>query len=167
MLVLACFRFGYRFAYRSYTAFSRCLTHMSDLVHSAQEEFWQPPLNPTGSVDSGACRRCGTELLPGAAFCHICGTNRHRGVPAAPTWIRYASALRILEFSNLKRWLGLPVPALCAFLLGVAFLVFALATGLVNAEFEAIQLWRIQWLVAACAAFVAGILLNGRGRDKS
>jgi hypothetical protein len=31
-----------------------------------------------------------------------------------------------------------------------------------NTDFEAIQLWRIQWLMAACAAFLAGILLKGR-----
>lgn len=155
--------FGYRFAYRSCTRFL-----MSDLVHDAQEEFWRPPLTQAGSTASGLCRRCGTELLPGAAFCHICGTNRHRGVPASTaTWIRYASALRVLELSSLKRWLGLPMPALCAFLAGVSFLVFALLTGLVNAEFEAIQLWRIQWLIAACAAFVAGILLNGHRNDKT
>jgi hypothetical protein len=27
-------------------------------------------------------------------------------------------------------------------------------------EFQAIQLWRIEWLLAATAAFVAGILLK-------
>jgi hypothetical protein len=29
-------------------------------------------------------------------------------------------------------------------------------------DFEAIQLWRIQWLMGACAAFLAGILLRNR-----
>jgi hypothetical protein len=29
-------------------------------------------------------------------------------------------------------------------------------------DFEAIQLWRIQWLMSACAAFLAGILLKNR-----
>jgi len=29
-------------------------------------------------------------------------------------------------------------------------------------DFEAIQLWRIQWLMAACAAFLVGILLKSR-----
>jgi hypothetical protein len=31
-----------------------------------------------------------------------------------------------------------------------------------NTDFEAVQLWRIQWLMAACAAFLAGILLKTR-----
>jgi hypothetical protein len=28
------------------------------------------------------------------------------------------------------------------------------------ADFEAVQLWRMQWLLAAIAAFVAGVLLK-------
>jgi len=71
-----------------------------------------------------------------------------------------------MEFSNVKRWFGLPVASLCAFLLGGAFLIVALTIGLMSvhdfSDFEAIQLWRIQWLMAACAAFLAGILLKSR-----
>jgi len=34
-------------------------------------------------------------------------------------------------------------------------------------DFQAIQLWRIEWLLAAVAAFVAGILLKKSGeREK-
>jgi len=137
---------------------------MSDLVHDAQQEFWRPPVNQT--VASGlaeACRRCGTEFMVGAAFCHICGSGRHRsGVSATASWIGYFNVLRTLEFSNVKRWFGLPLASLCAFLLGAAFLLVALSVGLLNSDFEAIQLWRIQWLMAACAAFLAGILLKSR-----
>jgi hypothetical protein len=53
--------------------------------------------------------------------------------------------------------------------LGVAFLIVALSMGLIsvhdNTDFEAVQLWRIQWLMAACAAFLAGILLKTRKAD--
>ena len=51
-------------------------------------------------------------------------------------------------------------------LVGLGFLVVALSMGLLsvrdNTDFEAVQLWRIQWLMAACAAFLAGILLKTR-----
>lgn len=151
--------FGQRFAYWNY----KVLT-MSDLVRDAQQEFWRPPLSRSdASVNADSCRRCGTEFMVGAAFCHICGTNRHRAVSLQNvSWTKYLSSIRSLEFSAVRRWFGLPIPALCAFLLGAAFLVFALAVGLINAEFEAIQFWRIQWLIAACAAFLAGILLRNR-----
>jgi ribosomal protein L37E len=137
---------------------------MSDLVHGAQQEFWRPPVvqDATSSL-AEACRRCGTEFMVGAAFCHICGSGRHRSIATpANSWLPPFGAFRHLEFAAIKRWLGLPFASLCAFLVGAAFLVVALSVGLLNSDFEAIQLWRIQWLMAACAAFLAGILLKTR-----
>ena len=114
-----------------------------------------------------ACRRCGTEFMVGAAFCHICGLGRHRAsATPSDSWTSHLGFLRVLEFSSIKRWFGLPLTSLCAFLLGVAFLIVALSMGLMsvhdNTDFEAVQLWRIQWLMAACAAFLACILLKTR-----
>jgi hypothetical protein len=109
--------------------------------------------------------------MVGATFCHICGSGRHRTdhVPSR-SWTRHFAFLRALEFSSVKDWFGLPLPTLCAFLLGIAFLIVALAMGFVSvhdtADFEAVQLWRIQWLMVSCASFLAGILLRGRKAQK-
>ena len=142
---------------------------MSDVLHEAQQDFWRPPvIQPASNAAlAEACRRCGTEFMVGAAFCHICGTNRHRtGVVAGDSWAKYVGILRTLEFARIKTWLGLPLPSLCAFLIGSAFILIALAQGFRSqqdfSDFEAIQLWRMQWLMAACAAFLAGILLKSR-----
>jgi ribosomal protein L37E len=142
---------------------------MSDLVRDAQTEFWRPPLTQSVAEPAlaEACRRCGTEFMVGAAFCHICGLGRHRSSATPSTsWTNRFQFLRAMEFSNVKRWFGLPIPALCAFLVGSGFLIVALTVGLMSvhdySDFEAIQLWRIQWLMAACAAFLAGILLKAR-----
>jgi len=75
--------------------------------------------------------------------------------------------LRALEFQRVKDRLGLPMPSLIAFFAGVGCLLAALLVGMVYsghtfADFEAVQLWRMQWLVAALVAFVAGILLKSR-----
>jgi ribosomal protein L37E len=145
---------------------------MSDLVRDAQQEYWRPPLTQPAAEPAlaEACRRCGTEFLVGAAFCHICGSGRHRS-SATPSsnWTTQLQFLRMMEFGNVKRWFGLPVASLCAFLVGSAFLIVALTIGLMSvhdfSDFEAIQLWRIQWLLAACAAFLAGVLLKGRGAE--
>jgi len=103
--------------------------------------------------------------MVGAAFCHICGLTRHRSDPSN-SWTQHFSFFRFLEFSSLSRWFGLPLASLCAFLLGVAFVIAGLTMGLISvhdySDFEAIQLWRIQWLMGACAAFLAGILLKSR-----
>lgn len=140
---------------------------MSDLAEGARQEFWRPPqAQPAVQATlPDACRRCGTEFMVGAAFCHICGMGRHRSAATATTsWARYLAVMQNIDFARVHRWFGLPLASLCAFLTGGLFLLIALAQGLHSAQefsdVEVIQLWRIQWLMAACAAFLAAILLK-------
>ena len=141
---------------------------MADIVRDAPQEFWRPPLTQATAVEMAeTCRRCGTEFMVGAAFCHICGGNRHRAERAtAGNWSRSFDFLRAIELGKVKAWFGLPLPSLCAFLGGIVCLVVALAVGFTDvkdnvSDFEAVQLWRIQWLMAGCAAFLIGILFKG------
>jgi len=84
-----------------------------------------------------------------------------------PDWMQY------LHFHQIKRWIGLPTAPLIAFIIGLGCVAGAIGVSLVYrasnlAEFQAIQMWRIEWLLAATAAFVAGILLkkpSGVDRD--
>ena len=76
-----------------------------------------------------------------------------------PDWIHY------LHFHEIKRRIGLPTAALIAFMIGLGCVAGAICVSLVYrasnlAEFQAIQMWRIEWLLAATASFVAGILLK-------
>ena len=76
-----------------------------------------------------------------------------------PDWLHY------LHFHEIKRWVGLPTAALIAFMIGLGCVVGAIGVSLFYrasnlAEFQAIQMWRIEWLLAATASFVAGILLK-------
>ena len=141
---------------------------MADIVRDAPQEFWRPPLTQATAVEMAeTCRRCGTEFMVGAAFCHICGGNRHRAERVtAGNWSRSFDFLRAIELGKVKAWFGLPLPSLCAFLGGIVCLVVALAVGFTDvkdnvSDFEAVQLWRIQWLMAGCAAFLIGILFKG------
>jgi len=139
---------------------------MSDMVRDAGQEFWRPPqVQEVSPALPEACKRCGTEFMVGAAFCHICGMGRHRSsANATGALISYLGFLKNLEFTAVRNWFGLSLPSLCAFLLGSGFLIVALAQGFRSVQefpdFEAVQLWRIQWLMAACASFLAGILLK-------
>jgi|ERR1041385_1352018 ribosomal protein L37E len=142
---------------------------MAHVVREGHQEFWRPPLAQSAPDPTlaEACRRCGTEFMVGAAFCHICGFGRHKANGATSRdWKQHFGFLRALEFASVKNWFGLPLASLCAFLLGIAFVIAALTMGLVSVhdftDFEAIQLWRIQWLMAACVSFLAGILLKNR-----
>jgi hypothetical protein len=76
-----------------------------------------------------------------------------------PAWLRY------LHFHEIKRWVGLPTASLVAFMIGMGCVAGAVGVSLFFkasnlGEFQAIQLWRIEWLLAATASFVAGILLK-------
>lgn len=92
-------------------------------------------------------------------------TTRARSIAAwwrkisFPDWVRY------LHFHEIKRWIGLPTASLIAFMTGLGCVVGAIGVSLFYkaatlAEFQAVQLWRIEWLLAATASFVAGILLK-------
>ncbi|MGA7589648.1 MAG: hypothetical protein WBW02_04005 [Candidatus Sulfotelmatobacter sp.] len=76
-----------------------------------------------------------------------------------PNWLHY------LHFHEIKRRVGLPTASLIAFLVGLGCVagvigvsLFFMASNLV--EVQAIKMWRIEWLLAATASFVAGILLK-------
>ena len=76
-----------------------------------------------------------------------------------PDWLHY------LHFHEIKHWVGLSTAALIAFIIGLGCAAGALGVSLFYkpstlAEFQAIQMWRIEWLLAATASFVAGILLK-------
>jgi hypothetical protein len=74
-------------------------------------------------------------------------------------WTRY------LEVQNIKAILGLSTASFTAFLVGIACLFAALMVGMIYnvqnfGDFQAVQFWRMQWLLGAVAAFVAGILFK-------
>ena len=134
---------------------------MAGVAHDAQHDFWRPPIAPSGATLVDACEGCGTEFMVGAGFCHVCGSARQaQPAPSSENaWTRY------LEFQNIKQGLGLTTAPLIAFLVGIGCLMAVISVGLIYtmqtfADFQAVQLYRMQWLLAAVAAFVAGILLK-------
>ncbi|HLZ41092.1 MAG TPA: hypothetical protein VKQ11_09025 [Candidatus Sulfotelmatobacter sp.] len=76
----------------------------------------------------------------------------------APDWLRY------LHFQEIKNRTGLSTGSLIAFVIGLVCVAGALLVGLLTAntlvEWQAIQFYRAEWLLAATASFVAGILLK-------
>ena len=149
---------------------------MSEVVDNAPQEFWRPPIaQPEAAVPPmvEVCERCETEFMVGSKFCHDCGAARQPITDPYPghAWTRAIELLRILEFQNVKEWLGLSMASLIAFFAGLGCLLAAIAVGVIYsvqnlADFQAIQSWRIQWLLAALVAFVAGILLKQAGTAK-
>ncbi len=120
----------------------------------------------------GLCRTAAATSTSGggriASWWSQTATHLHRGTRtvvaawrafSAPSWMQR------LHFHEIKRSVGLPTASLIAFFIGLGCVTGALAVSLFYrasnlAEFEAIQMWRIQWLLGATASFVAGILLK-------
>ncbi len=135
---------------------------MAEVVHNTQQEFWRPPVaqrEPVSPALVQACEGCGTEFMVGSRYCHICGSAREVIPVTDPHWARH------LELHNIKQGLGLTLASLVAFIGGIGCILAALAAGMIYSErnvleWEAVQAFRIQWLLAAVAAFVAGILLK-------
>jgi hypothetical protein len=140
---------------------------MSEVMHNTQREFWRPPA-PQQDIVSAACEGCGAEFMVGARFCHVCGTARQGQTVARAgrNWTRY------LEFHNIQLGLGLSTASLIAFFIGALCVLFTLATNWIYSErtvleWQAVQAFRIQALLGAIAAFVAGILLKKMPETKN
>jgi hypothetical protein len=80
-----------------------------------------------------------------------------------PYWLGY------LHFHEIKRRLGLSTGSLISFVIGLVCVTGALMVGLLTAktliDWQAIQMYRLEWLLAATASFVLGILLKKSPSD--
>lgn len=136
---------------------------MSGAAHNLDHEFWRPPAqtatSPAGAVRTEVCSRCDTDFVIGARYCHVCGAQRE-AQPDISTPL-----LHFLDFNVIRESLGLTIGSVVALIAGVICLIVAGSVGLMytattTLDWQAIQAWRMQWLLAAVAVFAAGILLK-------
>ena len=136
-------------------------------------------------LGSGFCHSCGgrrPEANSGVAKGDVGtlvglwaqGLDRVCSLAAEFSWskIQFPSWLHYLHFHEIKNWIGLTTASLVAFVIGIGCVAGALLVGLLTArnfvDWQAIQFYRAEWLLAATASFVAGILLkkpSSRDRD--
>jgi hypothetical protein len=137
---------------------------MGEIAQSAKHGFWRPPIDTevvqTTFVET--CDQCDTEFIVGSRFCHNCGAVRPESSVSSAE-----AGTSIFPFASLGKRLQLPIPALLAFMAGIVCVVGAATIGIVFSartllDWQAVQLWRIEWLLGAIAAFVAGCLLKPR-----
>lgn len=145
---------------------------MAEVAHNTNSEFWKAPVGQAAAPATSApvlpeiCKHCSSEFVVGAGFCHVCGAQRSEPVLTQPSsWARFAELARYLEFHRIKERIGLSTAALVAFLAGIACALAAVLVGFIFSantvlDWQAVQLWRIQWLLGAASAFLAGILLR-------
>ena len=133
-------------------------------------EFWRPPLEmrqeSVAIAQTESCARCGTELIAGSRFCHICGKARK-----AQFVVHRVQWARLLDVHRIEERLGLPLASLVALVAVVIFFFYDMVTWVIytastTLDWQAVQIWRIEWLLAAVVAFLAGILLKTAGGSK-
>jgi hypothetical protein len=132
-----------------------------------RQEFWKPVVSPRSeglqvtTTAEQTCHNCGTDYVLGSRFCHVCGADRQ--VNLADTTVTGVRSW--FDYAGLRDALGLTTASLIAFIAGCACIIAAAVTGLLFTattllDWQAIQIWRLEWLLAGVAALLAGILLK-------
>ena len=138
---------------------------MAQTAHDTSQEYWRP-VNPmvadVAQIPRVMCPNCGAEFVVGARFCHTCGGAR----APAPVAARWSTKLAdFMAIQTIRRKLELSLGSLVFFILGLACITGAVVTSLIYktetlVDWQAVQVWRIEWLLGATAALLAGILLK-------
>jgi hypothetical protein len=136
---------------------------MAEAIDRAQNDFWRAPVQsatPILNVERNSTCHCGAEFIVSSLFCHACGARRP-GMEMEQT----LDIPGLTELMALADRIGMTVPVLVAFGLGAFCMLGALAVGLFFSartlvDWQAIQLWRIEWLAGAIACFAGGCLLK-------
>lgn len=138
---------------------------MSEIARNLTQEYWRPAQPPrtqmNALVSEAVCTNCGTEYAMGARFCHVCGADREPQMGLGKS----SGLARMLDFDQIREKLGLSSASLVLFVVGCACILAALLTGVIYTantvlDWQAVQVWRIEWMLAALVSFAAAILLK-------
>ncbi len=141
---------------------------MASAAKSTSQEYWRPA-NPDVArvVPSlrGICWHCGMDYTPGARYCHSCGVSREASnIEAFPQAKRPEPGT---DLSSTFRRFGVSAPSLVLLVIALVCTLAAVMTGVVYREdtlldWQAVQMWRIEWLLGAAVGLLAGILLRAK-----
>jgi hypothetical protein len=108
------------------------------------------------------------DYAPGARYCHCCGGSRESNVEPFPQVTKTSE-----PETDTPAWLrrmGVSVPCLTCLIVALVFAAAALLTGVIYQEdtlvnWQAVQTWRIEFLLGAVVALLAGILLKRPSKE--
>ena len=144
---------------------------MAEIARNYEErqEFWKPAVPPrqesfANEAAGQVCDRCGTDFVMGSRFCHVCGADRNVSLASAKS----GRVREWFDYTSLRDALGQTNASLAALFVGIACVIAAAVTGFLYTattllDWQAVQIWRIEWLLAATAVFALGVLLK-RGK---
>jgi len=141
---------------------------MQDTVREIEtrQEFWRPAQEQLQAAPTSVpmCAKCGADYVIGSRFCHVCGAGRdERARSSAGFAEKFAMIVRVPEALNLS------VASTVLFSLGIFCAIAGIAVGFIYSaqtlvDWQAVQVWRIEWMLGSLIAFVAALLLKSSGR---
>ena len=143
---------------------------MQDTIREMEtrQEFWRPAqeqLHPGQSASTPMCAKCGADFVIGSRFCHVCGTGRDERAHSAS--VTFADRMAMVAL--LPEVLNLPVASTVFFALGIGCAIAAIVVSFIYSattlvDWQAVQVWRIEWMLGSLIALVAALLLKSTGR---
>jgi len=141
---------------------------MADIKRESSQEYWRPapsvgnPFPAPGPQMRGneaSCPLCATPYSVGARFCHACGLSRE-GIHEKQHPVK-----RWLDLDVLRTQFGFSTASLVLVLAALIFTLATLMIGMVYntstaADWQAVQTWRIEWLLATVAALLGAMLFK-------
>jgi len=133
-----------------------------------RQEFWRPAQEQLHSAPASTpmCAKCGADYVIGSRFCHVCGAGRDERAHHGTT----AFAEKLAMIAQLPEVLKLSIASTLLFALGTFCAIAAIAVGFIYSaqtlvDWQAVQIWRIEWMLGSLIAFVAALLLKTSGRS--
>ena len=134
-----------------------------------RQEFWRPAQEQLHSSPVAAipmCARCGADYVIGSRFCHVCGAGRdERARSQSSTFPN-----KLKQIARFPELLNLSIASTVLFALGAFCAVASIAVGFIYSaqtlvDWQAVQVWRIEWMLGSLIAFLAAQLLKSSGRS--
>jgi hypothetical protein len=146
---------------------------MPDFAKELSQEYWRPAtiagnqFQTHGFPMRGSeafCSLCGTPYAVGARFCHLCGAGREEDLHASP---KRNPVMDRFDLDAIRTQFGLSTISLTFVAAAAIFLLAALMIGLIYntstlADWQAVQTWRIEWLLATAVALLFAILFKNK-----
>src|SRR5947207_13557325 len=147
---------------------SKKVPKMAEIARNYQErqEFWKPAVPPrqesfANEAAGQVCDQCGTDFVMGSRFCHVCGADRNASLANAKS----GRVREWFDYTSLRDALGQTNASLAALFAGLVCVIVAAVIGswytvITRLDWEGVQVYRIEWLLAATAVFALGVLLK-------
>jgi hypothetical protein len=143
---------------------------MADHTRELSQEYWRPAPTPGNDFQTHGfqpqgnpafCAVCGTQYAGGARFCHLCGLGREDDLRAEKRGL----VMDWLDLDHIREQTGLSTISLVLVLAAAVFILASVMTGLVYststiAEWQAVQTWKVEWLLATVVALLAAMLFK-------